>query len=448
MRRFICFLLGIFLFSALFSFSAEAAGIAKDLRFGIYEGQLRVVLDLTEDPNYQVYQLKNPDRLVIDLDWTTLDFKPEDVKDLKGIAKSIRFGDITPGRSRIVIELSEPALIKKSFVLEPAGGFSWRLVVDTEPESGKMSPTGETRKSNVTVTTAAAPPFPLTPRTPPKTSPAKQPTAPTGTTSSALPPPSDPALKAPVRTAAVTPPAPSPPSKVTPRLKASRPVIVLDPGHGGKDPGAISISGVYEKNITLAMANELKRRLDDLNLYTVHLTRTTDKTLSLRARMDHARKLKADLFVSIHADSVRNTRTKGLSIYTVSERASDAEASALAESENKADLIAGIDLSGETQEVTDILIDLARRETMNSSAQFATYMVDEMRKSVTLLDNTHRFAGFMVLKAPDVPSVLLEMGYLSNTQEEQLLRRPAYRSKLIDATTRAVEGYFKNKGKL
>jgi N-acetylmuramoyl-L-alanine amidase len=144
----------------------------------------------------------------------------------------------------------------------------------------------------------------------------------------------------------------------------------------------------------------------------------------------------------LHADSMPNYAVRGLSVYTLSERASDAEAAALAERENKVDLIGGIKLAGETPEVTNILIDLIQRETMNESARFASLLVDELQQGTTLLPRTHRFAGFAVLKAPDVPSVLIELGYLSNDTDERLLRSSEYRQRLAQGIARAIDRYF------
>ncbi|CCG40335.1 N-acetylmuramoyl-L-alanine amidase [Magnetospirillum molischianum] len=220
------------------------------------------------------------------------------------------------------------------------------------------------------------------------------------------------------------------------------PIIVIDPGHGGVDPGAIGVSGIYEKHITLAMARELKTALEKSGRYRVHLTRDRDVFIRLRDRVAIARQYGADLFISLHADAVQNPSIRGLSIYTLSQNASDNEAQSLAEKENKADLIAGVDLSHETADVAGILIDLAQRETMNRSAGFASEMVDEVGQEFDLLDNTHRFAGFAVLKAPDLPSVLVETGYLSNDYEEKQLRQPAYRTRLAKAIARAVDRYF------
>ena len=166
--------------------------------------------------------------------------------------------------------------------------------------------------------------------------------------------------------------------------------------------------------------------------------------MALRERVKIARAHKADLFISIHADSARNKKATGLSVYTLSETASDKEAAALAERENKADVIAGLDFAEHTREVADILINLAQRETMNRSSEFASFMVEQMRKKVHLVADTHRFAGFAVLKAPDIPSVLLEMGYLSNRQEEKLLKQKEYRKKLAVSVKNAINKYFEN----
>lgn len=221
-----------------------------------------------------------------------------------------------------------------------------------------------------------------------------------------------------------------------------RPVIVIDPGHGGMDPGATSVSGVYEKTITFGMAHELQRQLEKTGHYRVYLTRDRDVFIRLRDRIAISRRYNADLFISLHADVVKDADIHGLSVYTLSQDSSDVEAQSLADKENKADLIAGIDLSHESSDVTNILIDLAQRETMNRSAGFAGTVVEELAREIPLLANTHRFAGFAVLKAPDVPAVLIEMGYLSNTVDERNLRQPDYRSKLARSITRAVDRYF------
>ena len=155
-----------------------------------------------------------------------------------------------------------------------------------------------------------------------------------------------------------------------------------------------------------------------------------------------AREAKGELFISIHADTVKNKKIKGPAVYTLSEKASDKEAQELADKENKADLIAGVDLTHESPEVTNILIDLAQRESMNQSARFATTLINKLKRRTRVLRNTHRFAGFAVLKAPDIPSVLLELGFLSNPQDERLLRSRDYRARLAVAVVEAVQLYF------
>ena len=241
-------------------------------------------------------------------------------------------------------------------------------------------------------------------------------------------------------TARATPDLPIPNRK--PRARGDRRIIVIDPGHGGVDPGAIGRSGVLEKDITLRTARTLKRRLERSGRYRVVLTRDRDVFIRLRDRIAVARRHDADLFVSLHADSIRRAGIRGLSVYTLSEKASDKEAAELADNENKADLIAGIDLSAETPEVTDILIDLAQRETMNESVRFAAELVQELRRVTKLLRKTHRFAGFAVLKAPDIPSVLIEMGFLSNRQDERALRQEGYRARIADSVAQAIDRYF------
>ena len=190
------------------------------------------------------------------------------------------------------------------------------------------------------------------------------------------------------------------------------------------------------------MAREIRERLQATGRFRGVLTRDRDVFIRLRERIDIARETGAELFISIHADATKNRSTRGLSVYTLSEKASDKEAAALAEKENKADLIAGIDLTSETPEITNILIDLAQRESMNQSAKFAAGLIAELSRETKVLRNTHRYAGFTVLKAPDVPSVLLELGFLSNRQDEAALRRKGYRRKLASAIVRAVDGYF------
>lgn len=376
--------------------SAAASGITS-MRIGQGVGSVRIVFDADRKFDYKVFLLNEPKRLVID----TFDVKvsPEIEKyvDKNNLVTKTRLGSVGTDGIRIVFDLQKPAIVKKAFMLAPQSNFGWRFVIDVSIASEREFSSKVGSKYALSNENSFA-----------------------GSYSSSS-------------------------SKSSSKAKTvnKKKIIVLDPGHGGKDPGAIGYSGVYEKNITLAMAKELKVILEKEG-YKVHLTRSTDIFIPLRDRVKIARKYNADLFMSIHADSAVNRNAKGLSVYTLSETASDKEAAALAERENKADVVAGLNLLEHSKEVSDILINLAQRETMNRSSEFASFMVQEMRKSVKLRDNTHRFAGFAVLKAPDVPSVLLEMGYLSNRTEERLLKQKDYRRKLAVSTSKAVEKYFDN----
>lgn len=376
--------------------SAAASGITS-MRIGQGVGSVRIVFDADRKFDYKVFLLNEPKRLVID----TFDVKvsPEIEKyvDKNNLVTKTRLGSVGTDGIRIVFDLQKPAIVKKAFMLAPQSNFGWRFVIDVSIASEREFSSKVGSKYALSNENSFA-----------------------GSYSSSS-------------------------SKSSSKAKTvnKKKIIVLDPGHGGKDPGAIGYSGVYEKNITLAMAKELKVILEKEG-YKVHLTRSTDIFIPLRDRVKIARKYNADLFMSIHADSAVNRSAKGLSVYTLSETASDKEAAALAERENKADVVAGLNLLEHSKEVSDILINLAQRETMNRSSEFASFMVQEMRKSVKLRDNTHRFAGFAVLKAPDVPSVLLEMGYLSNRTEERLLKQKDYRRKLAVSTSKAVEKYFDN----
>ena len=387
-KAFLCF------WAVLLCAQNVGAAEIQSMRIGQGIGSVRIVLDSENDFDYKVFLLSDPKRLVVD---AGIEVNPavERYSDKSNFISKTRIGDVDWGRKRIVFDLNKPVTVKKVFMLPPQGNFGWRFVVDlnlaTEREfSAKVGEKHAVSKddSGTSKKTAAA------------TTPAKQP------------------------------------------VKTKR-VIVLDPGHGGKDPGAIGYSGVHEKRLTLAFGQELKKELETQG-YKVYLTRNSDVFIPLRDRVNLARKHDADLFISIHADSTRNRKAKGLSVYTLSEHASDKEAEALAERENKADVIAGLNLVEHSKEVSDILINLAQRESMNKSSELATHMVRELRQSVSLVNDTHRFAGFAVLKAPDVPSVLLEMGYMSNAQEEKSLQQASYRQKLATAVRKAVDNYFRS----
>ncbi len=392
-------LLGFLLCGLMLLPSGEAsAAHVSGLRLGQGIGSLRIVFDADSKLDYKVFLLGEPERLVVDLKNTDIDKRLENLTDKNTLISGARIGSVGADGARVVFDLRQPAIVKKVLLLPPQSSFSWRFVIDLEVASAREFASKVGNDHAFTNHEHVASPS-------------------AGKTSS------------------------------KPQVVASskkKKVIVLDPGHGGVDPGAIGVSGVYEKHITLAMARELKEVLEKNSGYKVYLTRNRDIFIPLRDRVKIARRYDADLFLSIHADSAANRKATGLSVYTLSEKASDKEAAALAEKENKADIVAGLNFAEHSKEVSDILLNLAQRETLNRSSEFATFVVSEMRKSTHTLDNTHRFAGFAVLKAPDVPSVLMELGYLSNRYEEKQLQQKSYRKKLAAAAARAIDRYFQN----
>jgi N-acetylmuramoyl-L-alanine amidase len=221
-----------------------------------------------------------------------------------------------------------------------------------------------------------------------------------------------------------------------------KPLVVLDPGHGGKDPGAIGVSGTYEKHIALATAQELKRQLEATGRYRVDMTRTRDVFIPLDSRVAQAQGRGAALFVSMHADALPDHSVRGASVYTLSTTASDAQTAALARRENSADRFAGPQFRNASPEVAQILASLVRQETRLGSARMARSVVAQLDQDVPMLPNPGRHAAFVVLKATDIPSVLVEMGFMSNLQDEAALRRPAHRTRVAEAMRRAVEAYF------
>ena len=232
--------------------------------------------------------------------------------------------------------------------------------------------------------------------------------------------------------------------KYTLRDAKKKPVIVIDAGHGGKDPGTIGVyAGTYEKNLTLNYAKELAKQLKKENKYKVFLTREKDEFLPLRTRVEFARKKKADLFISLHANSIADNAVSGFSIYTLSEKSSDKQAEILAQKENQADIIYGVDFADASKDIIKTLIDLSQRQAKNYSAKFALEAVLAIKKAeIKILQNSHRFAGFMVLTAPDVASVLIELGYLSNKQEEEMLNSVLYKRKITNSLVLAINQYF------
>ena len=220
------------------------------------------------------------------------------------------------------------------------------------------------------------------------------------------------------------------------------PLIVVDAGHGGVDPGAKGKGGTLEKDVVLEVALLFAEKLEASGRYRVKLTRDDDRFIKLGDRVEIARNAEASLLISVHADAINYAGISGATVYTRSDKASDLAAQMLADRENRADLIAGVDLSEETDEVAGILFDLVRRETRNFSKMFGRGLIDEFRGQVRLIKNPLRSARFHVLAAPDVPSVLVELGYLTNAKDEKVMKTPEWREKVTEAMLQAVDAYF------
>ncbi len=413
--------------------TATASPLVHDLRLGEHPEYTRFVLEMDSPLDFRVYTLGDPYRVVIDLPEVGWRLPKATVSRAVGLVTGFRYGLFRPGQSRVVIDAKRPVGLRQALVLPPRKGLGFRFVLDLMAVDrasflkrtglGGMMLVQAVPMIDEPLVEDAAPP-PLRAAIPlPKPSPA------TAARTAANP------------RARMLARLPVPRQKPLQHLR--RRVVVLDPGHGGIDPGATGVNGIHEKHITLAMARAVKDGLEAVGGFKVMLTRNRDVFIRLRDRVSFARDAGAELFVSLHADSIGNPRIRGLSVYTLSEKASDREAALLAEKENKADLIAGVDLSLESEEVTNILIDLARRETMNQSVQLAGQLVDALARETKMLRNSHRFAGFAVLKAPDVPSVLVELGFLSNRRDETALRDPGYRDQLARSITRGIVAYFK-----
>jgi N-acetylmuramoyl-L-alanine amidase len=237
---------------------------------------------------------------------------------------------------------------------------------------------------------------------------------------------------------ATRPPAPPP----RPSVGLPAPLVMLDPGHGGKDPGAIGTSGTYEKQVALAAAFELKRQLEIGARYRVALTRARDVFVPLDDRVAKAQAHGAALFVSMHADALSDHSVRGASVYTLANTASDAQTAALAQRENSADRFIGGTWHNASPEVSRILASLVRQETRAGSGRFSRSLVGSLDQDLPMLPNPERHAGFVVLKAVDIPSVLVEMGFMSNRNDEAELRRPEHRARVATAMKRAVDAYF------
>ena len=435
--------------SVLFAFGvtgpAKAAKtVVTDVRVGVQGSATRIVFEVTRKVAFSVFTLDNPYRLVIDLPEVGWRLPPRPLPGATGVFQKLRYGLFKPGNSRVVLDIRTPAAISKAFILGAEGDRGYRLVIDLTPTTYQafMLGVGKTPLRVASVRPQARQTTQQTAPPAPRATPALAALAPSKMVLVKGPEPAGTGSEKPSPGQQQATPFRLAPRKPEPKRRGKKHVIIIDPGHGGVDPGTIGVSGTYEKYLTLAMARELKRQLLRSGRFEILLTHDRDIFIPLRDRVRMARDAKGELFISIHADTVRNKKIKGPAVYTLSEKASDREAQELADKENKADLIAGVDLTHESPEVTNILIDLAQRESMNQSARFAAILIAKLKRRTRVLRNTHRFAGFAVLKAPDIPSVLLEMGFLSNPQDERLLRSRDYRARLASAVVEAIQLYF------
>lgn len=395
--------------------SAQTALSVNSLRIGTHPEKTRLVVELSRKADFRTFMLQNPSRLVIDL--PTFEWKAS-LQNLPpgSMVGTIRNGALQPGISRIVVEMQNPVTLQSAFLLPAGPSLSDRLVIDFA-----KAPAGynfDKERLFGSLNTGGGGPIP------------EKATA-VATKNLSPPPPSKPIVESENQ---------SPPPAFA---KGVKPLIIIDPGHGGDDPGAIGANGKREKDVTLAAAQEVQRQLEATGRYRVHLTRSSDKFIKLQERVAIGRRKGGDLFISLHADSIDKPGVSGASIYTLSNKASDAQTAKLAARENQADLIAGVDLSHEDKQVANILIDLAMRDTMNQSKFFANTVVKQASaQGIRLLEKPHRFAGFAVLKAPDIPSVLIEMGFMSNQKEVSQLSSPEYRKKIARAIAGGIDAYF------
>ncbi|MFK5637453.1 N-acetylmuramoyl-L-alanine amidase [Brucella sp. ZJ1_1] len=348
----------------------------------------RIVVMFDREPKLSTLLLDNPHRLVVDLPETRFGFDEKSMEP-RGLVSRVRYGLVGKGRSRLILTLRGPFKVADLRVLKNESASGYRLVADIVATSDREFADQLQGRKEITSSTDRD--------------------------------------EKPVRAAS--------------QNGTARPfTIMIDPGHGGIDSGAESLSGIKEKDLTLAFGQELRDRLAQDKNIKVLMTREDDTFLRLSERVRIARQHEADLFISIHADTINQHDIRGATVYTISDKASDSVARAMAERENKSDTLAGA-APEEQPEVTDILLDLTRRETHTFSLSFAEKVIHSLQGQVNLINNPHRFAGFQVLRAPDVPSVLIEIGYLSNAEDEKLISNPEWRKKLADRLAIAIKAF-------
>jgi N-acetylmuramoyl-L-alanine amidase len=364
--------------------SRPAVAVAADLASD--GDKTHLVFTLSREVAARVFSMERPDRVIVDLPEVAFHLPAEAARKRAGVVASLRYGLFAPGRSRVVIELAQPALVSRVDVATDASGIALLRIELTRADRQafrKAVETGDTA-ADVTATGSAAP-----------------------------------------------------------AGRDPRPLVAIDPGHGGVDPGAIAVGGALEKEIVFGFAEHLRRRLEGSGRYRVVMTRAGDAFVALDERVRIARDAKADLFISIHADSISAApHVRGLTVYTGSEQASDTESQRLAERENKADAAAGLDPEFAPGEVADILQELTLRETRSFSQRFGQTLVGAINPVMPLSKKPQRQAAFRVLRAPDVPSVLVELGYLTSSQDIDLLLSETWRDRSTAAMAAAIDRFF------
>jgi N-acetylmuramoyl-L-alanine amidase len=370
--------------------AAQTQPIVMGARIGEHPGLTRFVLELSDPVTPRVFTLAVPDRVVIDLPDVLWRITAPDRPSGRGAVRSYRYGSFRPGESRIVIDLNRPVSLAPLLLIPPKDGNGYRIVLDLSPTSNEQF-----------ARTAGWPRDMLATRNAGRAD----------TTDSTAPTESASAPK----------------------------VVVLDAGHGGVDSGTVGVSGMREKDLVLDEAKRLAGVLESRG-YVVHFTRDRDVYIPLNGRVNAARDRHADLFISLHADSNPRPEVYGASVYTLSEAGSDREAAELARKENQSDVIAGVDLAGQSSPVASILIGLAQRDTINRSVKFAETLVGQLsRVTDTLPRDPHRSAAFVVLKAPDVPAVLIELGYLTSPRDCAQMGTEQWRNDVSFAIADAVD---------
>lgn len=367
------------------------------VRFGLKDGMTRFVVDTTEKIDPEIFLLSNPNRLVIDIPsgrWLS-----NKKTRTMGLVSQYRHGQFKPGVFRLVLDLNAGAVVHRVSYLPPAGGYGYRAIIDIKPANASTfaAAVAESKRK-----AAARKPVEREPDVSEQTA----------------------------------------SKRAKHRNPNGKRVIVIDPGHGGHDPGSLGSRGRNEETITLEIAKAMKAELEKENKFIVYLTRDTDRFIELRQRYKIAREKNADLFISVHADSIDTPSASGGTIYTLSETTSDRETAQLVRQQNAVDVLGGIDVEVESQEVLPILLDLAMREKMNASAQFAEILLPELRKTVNMRKHGHRFGPWIVLKDPIVPAVLLETGFISNKKDAQFISSKAGQQKIARAVRTATVQYF------